>query len=409
MTNPAPPRVYAYRWIVLLAFILIAGMTQVLWITFAPITSLSAQHFHTSNLNIGLLSMSFMIVYILLVIPAAWAIDTWGFKTAVSIGALLTGVFGLMRGVFADRFGLVFAAQVGLAIGQPLVIGATTKLAACWFPPRERATATGLGTLALYLGPLTAMIITAPLAARHGIQGMLIIYGIAAAVAAVLFLVFARSKPATPACPPELEARALMFDGLKSMLRRKDFILLLVIFFIGLGMFNAVSTWIEDIVRPRGFTPAQAGLLGGVMLIAGVVGAVALPIWSDAVRRRKPFVIAALIGLLPGLIGMTFAPSYWLLLVSGAVFGFFLLSAGPIGFQFGAEMTLPAPEGTSNSLLLVAGQVSGIVFIFTMDALKSKTSGSMTLPLLGLAGLTLLSVILAGLLRESPIRGTSAN
>ena len=53
-------------------------MTQVLWITFAPITSLSAQHFHTSDLNIGLLSMSFMIIYILLVLPAAWAIDTWG-------------------------------------------------------------------------------------------------------------------------------------------------------------------------------------------------------------------------------------------------------------------------------------------------------------------------------------------
>jgi MFS family permease len=393
----------------MLAFILIAGVTQVLWITFAPITSLAAQHFHTSDLNIGLLSMSFMIVYILLVIPAAWAIDTWGFKTAVGLGALLTGVFALLRGLFAARFGLVFASQVGLAVGQPLVIGATTKLAACWFPPRERATATGLGTLALYLGPLTAMIITPSLTARHGIQGMLIIYGIAAAVAAVLFLIFARGKPPTPACPPELEARALMFDGLKSMLRQRDFILLLVIFFIGLGMFNAVSTWIEDIVRPRGFTPAQAGLLGGVMLIAGVVGAVALPIWSDSVRRRKPFVIAALIGLLPGLVGMTFAPSYWLLLVSGAVFGFFLLSAGPIGFQYGAELTLPAPEGTSNSLLLVAGQVSGIIFIFAMDALKPKPAGSMSLSLLGLAGLSVVSVVLATLLRESPIHKPASN
>ena len=350
-----------------------------------------------------------MIVNILLVIPAAWAIDTWGFKTAVGLGALLTGVFALLRGLLAARFGLVFASQVGLAVGQPLVIGATTKLAACWFPPRERATATGLGTLALYLGPLTAMIITAPLAARHGIPGMLVIYGIAAAVAAVLFLVFARNRPPTPACPPGQEARALMFDGLKSMLRRKDFILLLVIFFIGLGMFNAVSTWIEDIVRPRGFTPAQAGLLGGVMLIAGVVGAVALPIWSDSVRRRKPFVIAALIGLIPGLVGMTFASSYWLLLVSGAVFGFFLLSAGPIGFQYGAELTLPAPEGTSNSLLLVAGQVSGIIFIFAMDALKPKPTGSMTLSLLGLAGLSVLSVVLAALLRESPIRKPASN
>jgi hypothetical protein len=105
---------------------------------------------------------------------------------------------------------------------------------------------------------------------------------------------------------------------------------------------------------------------------------------------------------------MTFAPSYWLLLVSGAVFGFFLLSAGPIGFQYGAEVTMPAPEGTSNSLLLVAGQVSGIIFIFGMDALKSKATGSMTLSLLCLIGLAVLSVILAGLLRESPIHDKPA-
>ncbi|HTU02031.1 MAG TPA: hypothetical protein VMG58_09455, partial [Candidatus Sulfotelmatobacter sp.] len=80
----------------------------------------------------------------------------------------------------------------------------------------------------------------------------------------------------------------------------------------------------------------------------------------------------------------------------------FLLSAGPIGFQYGAEITLPAPEGTSNSLLLVMGQVSGIVFILGMDAFKSP-SGSMEASLLALLGLTLAAVVLSFFLKESPI------
>ncbi len=104
---------------------------------------------------IGLLSMVFMIVYILVVLPAAWAIDTWGFKAAVGLGAVLTAVFGLMRGLFASNYTVVFLSQVGIAVGQPLVIGAITKIAARWFPVRERATASGVGTLALYLGPLS--------------------------------------------------------------------------------------------------------------------------------------------------------------------------------------------------------------------------------------------------------------
>lgn len=395
-----PFRTYGYRWVVLGSFVLIACMTQVLWITFAPITSAAAQFYGKSDLMIGLLSMSFMVVYILMFLPSAWAIDTWGFKAAVGLGAVLTGVFGLARGIFASNFTLVFISQVGLAVGQPFVIGSITKIAARWFPARERATASGLGTLALYLGPLAAMLLSPYVTLRVGLPRLLLYYGIAAAAAAVVFLLLAREHPPTPAGPDE---RSRMLDGLKSMLRRRDFRLLLAIFFVGLGMFNAVSTWIEDIVRPRGFSIGQAGLFGGLMLTGGIAGAVVIPLFSDKLRRRKPFILFALIGLIPGLLGMTFAAGLPLLLLSSFVFGFCLLSAGPIGFQYAAEITHPAPEGTSNTLLLVMGQISGIAFIFAMDALKTPGTGAMTLPLVAMAALTAGCVLLAMALPESPI------
>ncbi len=375
-------------------------MTQILWITFAPITSAAAQFYHTSDLMIGLLSMSFMIVFIFVFFPSAYAIDTWGFKTAVGIGAILTAVFGLSRGIFASNFTLVLISQVGIAIGQPFVIGAITKIAARWFPIEERATASGFGTLALYLGPLLAMLITPLLVLRIGIARMLLAYGIVSAAAAVFFLLVAREHPPTPAGPDE---RALMLDGFKSMLRQRDFIFLMIIFFVGLGMFNSISTWIEDIIRPRGFTISQAGVLGGLMLLGGIIGAVIISLVSDQSRRRKPFILMAIIGLIPGLMGMTYLTSYWLLLLSGFAFGFFLLSAGPVGFQYGAELTHPAPEGTSNILLLVVGQISGIIFIFGMDALKAPATGEMTTSLLIMAGLVVICIVLAAMIRESPV------
>ena len=399
MESPTP-RVYGYRWIVLAAFVLIAGMSQVLWISFAPVTSAAAAFYHTSDLVIGLLSMSFMIVYVLMFLPAAWAIDTWGFKAAVGLGAFLTGVFGLVRGLFASNLTIVFIAQIGLAVGQPFILGAITKLAARWFPARERATAAGLGTLALYLGPLAAMLLSPHIVLRWGMVRMLRDFGYAAAVAAVLFLFLARERPPTPAGADE---RALMLDGLKSMLRRPDFRRLLLIFFVGLGLFNAVSTWIEVIVRPRGFSIGQAGLMGGLMLVGGIVGAIVMPLLSDKTRRRKPFIVFAIAGLVPGLVGMIFAATYPLLLASSFVFGFCLLSAGPIGFQYAAEITHPAPEGTSNTLLLVMGQISGILFIFGMDAFKAPATGAMTLPLVALAVLAAGCVALAVKLPESPI------
>jgi cyanate permease len=404
--NQAEIKVYGYRWLVLAVFMLITAMNQAAWITFAPITSAAAEFYRTSDLVIGLLSMIFMVIYVLIVIPAAWMIDTLGFRLAVSIGALLTAAGALLRGFLAASLTAVIVAQIVIAVGQPFVLGAITKLAARWFASGERATASGLGTLAIYLGILLAMLVTPGLTLRYGMGGMLLLYGVASTAAAVLFVALARERPRTPPGPPGQEERALMFDGLKSLFRNRDFILLMVIFFIGLGMFNGVTTWIEAIVRPRGFSISQAGLAGGLMLIGGILGAVIVPLISDSRRIRRPFIILALIGLLPGLLGVTFAPSYWLLLASSFLFGFFLLSAGPIGFQYGAEISHPAPEGTSNSLLLVMGQISGILFIFGMEAFKLP-SGSMTSSLAVLLGLTVIAVVLAFLLRESPIRGAA--
>ena len=396
---------YGRRWVVLAVFAVMASLTQVLWLTFAPITGPAAAFYGKSDLMIGLLSMVFMIVYIVAAVPAAWAIDTWGFKAAAGLGAVLSAVFALLRGLFAANYTVVLISQIGIALGQPLVIGAITKVAARWFPARERATASGLGTLSLYVGPLAAMLLSPALFLRLGMGRMLVIYGLAMTAAAVLFLAVARERPPTPAGSDE---RVLMFDGLKSMLRRRDFLLLLVIFFIGLGLFNSVSTWIEDIVRPRGFSVSQAGVLGALMLAGGIAGAIVIPIMSDKSRRRKPFIILALVGLLPGLIGLTFAASAGALFLSGFILGFFLLSAGPIAFQYGAEMTHPAPEGTSNSLLILMGQVSGIAFIMAMDAMKDPATGSMTKPLLVLAGLMVVAAGLALGLRESPIRGAQS-
>ncbi len=394
-------KIYGYRWVVLLAFMLVVTINQLLWITFAPITGDAATYYGVSDLSIGLLSMSFMIVYVVISIPASWMIDTYGIRVAVGIGAVLTGIFGLMRGLVAADYTWVLIAQIGIAIGQPFILNAITTVAARWFPIQERATAAGLGSLAIYLGIAVALVLTPYLTIQSQISDMLLSYGIIAVIAAVIFFALVKERPPTAPCLPDQEERSLVFDGLKESLRMRSFVLLLVVFFVGLGVFNAVTTWIEDIVRPRDFSITQAGNIGGLMIVGGIIGAVVIPLLSDHYRKRTPFLLLAVIGATVGLVGITFATSYWLLLVSAFVLGFFLLSAGPVGFQYGAEVTYPTPEGTSNGLLLLMGQISGIIFILGLDSFKSPETGSMTFPLLVLIGLMILSLIFCTRLRET--------
>jgi cyanate permease len=396
-------KVYGYRWVMLSVYMIIIAVNQLLWITFAPITNEAVQHYGVSDLKIGILSMCFMIVYLVVSIPASWIIDTYGIRIGVGTGAILTGFFGLLRGLVPSDYNLLLITQVGIAIGQPFLLNAITKVAARWFPIEERATASGLGTLSSYVGILTGMILTPWLVNSSGITRMLGIYGIFAIISAVVFIMFVRERPPEAPCSPDQEERALALDGLKQIFKNKDFNWLMFVFFIGLGVFNAVTTWIENILRPRGFTSVQAGMTGGLMIAGGILGALILPMLSDHYRKRTPFIMIALAGATISLIGITFATGYFMVLMSGMAFGFFLLSSGPVGFQYGAEITYPISEGTSNGFLLLAGQISGILFIFGMDSFKSSSTGSMTIPLVVLMILMSVSFVGSTRIRESSL------
>ncbi len=385
-------KLYGYRWVVLAVFMLVNLTIQILWIAYASITGPAAQFYGVSDLQIGLLAMSFMIAFIPLSLPVAWVIDTFGFRLAVSIGVVLMGIFGLLRGFAGTDYSLVLLSTVGIAIAQPFLLNAWTKVPANWFAIEERATAVGLVTLANLIGTALGLVLTPILIESISIPNVQLIYGAIAAASAVIFVVLAREAPPTPPCAPDQMARALMLDGLKHALTVKRFWYYVLVSFIGLGIFNGITTWVENIVRPRGFTPTDAGILGALMLVGGVLGAIVIPPFSDKQHRRQLYIFLGIALCIPGLIGLTYATEAWLLFVSAFAFGFFLISSSPIGMQYASEVTHPTPEGTSNSLIQLFGQAS-VVFVYIMDGLKSA-DGSFTLPLLLAIGLLLVSLVL---------------
>jgi MFS family permease len=391
-------RLYGYRWVVLAAFMFVNLTIQILWITFAPITGPAAAYYGVSDLQIGFFAMSFMIAFIPLSIPVSWVIDTYGFRLAVSIGCVLMGIFGLLRGFAGDNYTLVLWSTFGIAAAQPFLLNAWTKVPANWFAYEERATAVGLITLANLVGTALGMVLTPMLVDSMNIPTVQLIFGGITALSSVLFIILAREKPATPPCPPGLEVRALMLDGLKHAFKVKSFWLYLLVSFIGLGLFNGINTWVENIIRPRGFTPTDAGTLGALMLVGGVLGAVIIPPFSDKRRKRKPFIFLGFALAIPGLLGLTYATQPWLLFLSAFLFGFFLISANPIGMQYASEIARPTPEGTSNGLIQLFGQAS-VVFVYIMEAVKTP-DGSFTPALLLATGLLMLSMLFITQMKE---------
>lgn len=379
-------KLYKYRWVVLAVFMFINLTMQMLWISYAPITGPAATYYGVTDLKIGLLSMVFMIAFIPLSLPVSWIIDKYGYRKAVSIGAILMGVFGLVRGFAGTNYATALISTIGIAVAQPFLLNAWTTVPAKWFKKEERATIVGFITLANLVGTGLGMVIT-PMLYEGGtpIASIQVIYGGIAALSSLLFLILARENPPTPPCAEEGEVRALMLDGLKHALKVKPFLMFLAISFVGLGIFNGVTTWVEGIIRPRSFTPTDAGTMGALMLVGGILGAVVLPAISDKQQKRQRFLYLGIALAIPGLLGVTYATNLWILYGSAFVLGFFLVSANPIGMQYATEVTYPTPEGTSNGLIQLCGQAA-VVFVYVMEAMRTE-DGSFTPSLLLAAAL----------------------
>jgi MFS family permease len=347
---------------------------QALWIDFSPIMRDAASYYGVTELAIGFLAMLFMIIFLPLSIPASWAIDRFGFRKATGLGAILMAAFALVRAAAGPSYALAIVGTVGLAVAQPLLLNAWTKVAAHWFAEGERATAVGLVTLSNLLGIAVGMVASPALSAALSIGSAQYVYAAAALVSAAAYLAIARENPATPSGPAGSGEKALMLDGLKNALAVPSFRLFLIVVFVGMGLFNGITTWIDEIVRPRGFGPSEAGTLGALLLVGGLFGAVIIPALSDRSGRRKPWMLLGLVASLPGLAGMAFAREFWLIAASAFALGFFLTSVMPVGMQFSTEVTRPTPEGTSNGLVQLCGQVS-VVFVYLMQVMKSPSGG----------------------------------
>jgi MFS family permease len=384
MSAPAATAVRAQpgRWVVLGSYSLLAACTQMLWLTFAAVDTRSATVMHVDVGAIGDLAAVFPFVYIVLALPTGRWLDM-SFNQALAAGAVLTGAGAVLRLVAPQSFAWQLAGQLVISAGQPLVLNSVTKVAARYFAPDERATAISIGTAALFVGILAAVLMAGPLFDSGGLPLLLVVQTVPAVIAAALVILAFRMPPAFPNDPSaSISLRWLLGDRFMWTLA--------ALVFIGMGTYNAVATWLQPILTHFGEGDSAGGLIA-VLTFAGVLGAAVLPTAAAKRDRRRTMLIAALIGSAAAFAAVAAVHNLvWLgVWLFGA--GFVLLAALPVVLDWSDVHAGPERQGGAVGFLMMAGNLGGLILVLVVQAVI----GNAYLALGAMAVITLVGIPIA--------------
>jgi len=392
-------QVYTYRWFLLIVFMLGNVSLQVMWISYATVTLEAATYYNVGEFEILFLSTIFMIVYIPVSFFATWFINKFGFRIGVGLGAMINGVFGFLRVFAGPNYFLVLFIQIAISVSQPFFLNSVSLLSANWFPESERTRATGLSVNSQLLGVALGMVLTPIIVVTYNLEVMLFIYGLYSLIIGIIFVLIARDKPPTPPSLTIKTEKTVLKGSSRLLFRNKQFLIIVVIFFVGLGAFNMVSTYIELIVAPRGLTAIEVGNLGGLLILGGMIGAILMSTLADKLRIRELLIkISLVIGAVSFFV-ISFASSTAMLYLFGFLLGFGLLSVGPVLLEYTVDITVPVPEASSNGMLMVVGSISGILFILGFEGFTTP-SGDYFPALMVLSVLSLITFLLSFFLKE---------
>ncbi len=365
---------------VLGAYIGLVASSHALWISFASVTADAAGVFHTTELSIGLLVSVGPICSAVFSIPAGVLPDRVGYRTPLLVAGAATVVFAFLRPLVGS-FPLLLLLTIALLVPQPFLINAVADLVNRHFSEHETATATGMGTMAIFLGITVGVAVTPALVSAVGVRGSQFVYAGMAAVALVVFWVVApRPVPDRLVEPEELPVAG----ALRRVVRSRTLWKLSALLFCGFGFYLGMTTWLEEILKPHGIGASAAGLVAGSITIGGVVGSVAIGAASDRIHRRKPFLVAAGIVAIPTLWLLGHLSSPVALLISAFVLGFFLLAALPVSIAVVSEDASLGPQVSSTAVgvILMAGNLGGAAVVGLMGLMENvqrNFSGAVTL------------------------------
>lgn len=320
------------------------------------------KEFGLLDYQIGLLKgPAFAFLYTVLGIPLARLAER---ANRVSILSACLGLWSVFTSVcgMAGSFVQLFAARIGVGIGEAGCTPPAQSIIADYFPSERRATALSIYSMGIHFGAMAAAIGAAWIATEYGWRNTFLFLGVPGVVLAVIVKLSVREPPRTVS----LTATPSFSETLKLLLGKPSFWHIAlggaITSFVGYGVggFN-----IPFLMRTHHLTLLQASQTTGILFgTFAALGTFLSGFLADRMSRRFPTALAWLpgVGLLwatPLYLAAYFMPTLpltLLLVVIGIVGHYFYL--GPM-YTITSSVVAPNMRATAIAILLFVVNMIG--------------------------------------------------
>lgn len=380
-------KVYKRRWLMLGLFSMYSSLCSLQWVQYSIIANIVSRYYGVSLLAVDWTAMSFMAYYVIFFSPASYILDRWGLRWGNIVGCGLgcLGSWIKVLSVSPDGFYVTFVGQSLVAITQTLVLILPGRLAAQWFGTNELSTATSLGIFGNQLGIAISFLVTPMIVKnRPNVEDigtdLSHLFWTVAIIISVMFLLVVILFEEDPKLPPS-KTRAMQqmnqmqvdegfIEPVKRLCKNKSYLLLCNSYGLSIGVLNVVGTLLNQMYLARFENGEEdAGRIGLVMTITGMIGSVSFGVLLDKTHKFKQTTVIVYFLSLCGQICFsifTCLEMKWMVYLSAFLLGFSMVGYVTIGYEMSAEYTYPESEAITAGILNVANNVYGIVFVLIM-------------------------------------------
>ncbi|MDR3568508.1 MAG: MFS transporter [Syntrophobacteraceae bacterium] len=394
----------SYKWVMLLAYVLMSLGIWTSWFAQAPLLHVYWEPVMHVSLATGglLLSLPGLVAIAMAVTTGRW-VDTVGVRKMMILSGILASIgFGL-RPFFIDSFVANAALTVVAGYGVCILTACLPSTMIQWFGHEKGHTFIGIGAGSYFMAAGIGILGTANLFPVLGAKGALTVWSCVIVAVTVIWTLIAKDKTGLP----HHERAPFVAEAKKIMQTPSAWLMLVYAIFIS-GMTVAVMHLLPgEMIVARHLPPPMAGTVVGIFAIGMGVGLAILPAFAGGVGVKKMSIILCVLTLLVWVAYMvlpTWTPST--LLLFAVVFGFFFEAPWATGLALMESMpgVTPANIGVAAGLWTMFVNVGVFFLPLICGGIVENTGGS------GASGLlwTILIGYGLGLLAVLPVRDSRA-